>query len=82
VFIIVGLVLDVLGAILIVRPILYFRGIWTGEFVDYVEKLNSDDSPDKVKNKIKNAWLGVTLLGVGFSLQIYGNYLQYLSLNP
>ena len=80
-FIIVGLVLDIFGAILIVRPILYFKGIWTGKFIDFVQKQNSDDKPNIVRKRIKMAWVGVAFLVVGFSLQIWGNYVQHLPMN-
>ena len=81
VLIISGLLLDICGAFLIVKPILYFRGIWIGKNLDYFKKDFDDQTPDIVINRIKMAWFGIVFLGVGFVLQIVGNYLQYLSLN-
>ena len=81
VVIIFGLVLDICGAFLIIKPILYFRGVWKGENLDYFKKDFDDQNPDIQINRIKMAWWGVILLGVGFALQIAGNYLQYYNLN-
>jgi len=81
VFIIFGLALDICGAFLIVKPLLYFRGIWVGKNLDYFKKDFDDQTPDIRNKRIKMAWFGIIFLGVGFALQIVGNYLQYLSLN-
>ncbi len=81
VLIIFGLALDICGAFLIIKPILYFRGVWIGKNLDYFKKDFDDQTPDIIINRIKMAWFGITFLGVGFALQIIGNYLQYLSLN-
>ena len=63
-FIIVGLGLDIIGAVLIVKPILYFKGIWTGKFLDYIEKLNSDDAPKIVKKKNQNGLVWNNFIGI------------------
>ena len=81
VLIIFGLALDICGAFLIIKPVLYFRGVWVGKNLDYFKKDFDDQSTDIRKKRIKMAWFGITFLGVGFFLQIIGNYLQYLSLN-
>ncbi len=80
VLIIAGLALDICGAFLIIRPILYFRGVWTGKNLDYFKKEFDDQNPNTTINKIKMAWFGMILLLVGFALQIAGNYLQFLKL--
>jgi len=79
--IIFGLALDICGVFLIVKPILYFRGIWVGKKVDYFKKDFDDQNSDIIDKRIKMAWFGIIFLGVGFALQIVGNYLQYLNLN-
>jgi len=81
ILIIAGLVLDICGVFLIIKPVLYFRGVWTEEKLDFFKKDYDDQIPEIKINRIKMAWWGVIFLVVGFSLQIAGNYLQYQNLN-
>ena len=81
ILIIAGLVLDICGVFLIIKPVLYFRGVWTREKLDFFKKDYDDQIPEIKINRIKMAWWGVIFLVVGFSLQIAGNYLQYQNLN-
>jgi len=75
-YIIIGLGFDIIGAILIVKPILYFRGVWIQKNVDYFKKHFDDQTPSIEIRNIRMAWIGVALLSVGFAIQIYGNLLE------
>ena len=69
-----GLLLDVVGAVLIIRPILYFRGVWTGKNLDYFKKDFDDQTPEIIIGRIKMAWLGLGFLISGFAFQGLGNW--------
>ena len=79
--IIAGLIFDIVGAILIVNPILNyikkFKGSEFGEKVTYYQPKDSirGDYEKDYKNQRK-ARIGLVLLLIGFCLQIIGNLLQ------
>ncbi len=84
-----GLVLDIFGAIFIIRPLLDK----VSKPLNEKENKNEEeyDEDDKKKDETlyltmnpfsryrrnhQLAWIGLILLGIGFSLQIIGNWLQ------
>ena len=71
--IIVGLLMDLIGAILIVYPIIHLPS----KLYDiYFAVLKGKGEPDT--NQLRQyAFYGVILLTFGFSLQIVGNIIQY-----
>jgi len=76
--IIIGLVFDIIGAFLIIIPILRWKRRWTaGELADEMEPRGK--WPKLIKERRRAnfmAWTGVGLLGFGFFLQILGNLIQ------
>jgi len=57
VLIIFGLALDICGAFLIIKPILYFRGVWIGKNLDYFKK-DFDDQTQNQDGLVWNNFLG------------------------
>ncbi len=83
--IVFGLVIDIIGAYLVLRPLLYlYKRYWGDKKPDLDSKeLRMFSSPDKeiVKDQDTNqseARIGFVLLVIGFVMQIIGNWI----LNP
>ena len=77
--IITGLLLDMVGAGLIVSPILSLRKMSQDE-LDRQALFNSVGRHVKQVNRNQIlAWSGLGFLIFGFILQIIGNYIQYLN---
>jgi len=83
-FIIVGLFFDICGAILIVGTIVKWKWSYTpGEAMAEADPLRSDKPGSaagwyaKKRTKYNRlSWFGLGLLGLGFFLQMVGNWLQ------
>jgi len=78
--VITGLGFDIVGASLIIKPILRWKRRWTaGELADEMEPRGKWDKLTK-ERRITNfmAWIGLGFLITGFFLQIIGNWLQSL----
>lgn len=80
IFILFGLVLDICGALLIIKPLLnIIKKLDPKKQQGAPEKYAIQSTDEDTEWKYQNwARYGLMFLVIGFVLQILGNYLQYL----